>query len=271
MSPKNIGTIEQGERAKTETAKILGENAFRGTRPLRKADKRLLERGEPEIYVYNVSTIFQWSPRIQGRGNVIIQKCKPGQKVSEPLVIPGVMIRDYDAGNRNRQAYTEEGIDIAEDILGCSKEMPGLPQNDLTGYGCFYLVGEKFEDLSPTEQEKILSEANAKHDRKCHEKVLEADGLAGSEVTRRWISDPYRLAALHLSQKNAYRDGDKSMLTRTWVGGPRSGALTPVSECVWCGYEHKKGLAVCPNCKNILNQELFDKLSKASKKAQAEA
>lgn len=273
--PRNVATPEQSARVTSELGRGKGfknpgkeitvgnetvGNSIKGVRPLRKAERRMLERGEPDIYVYNVSGIFKWSPRICGRDTVTIPTCKPGETISQALIIPGAMVRDYDSGNRFRQTYVEEGIDIVQDILGCSKEMPGLPQNDLTKYGCFYVVGVPFDELEKEEQEKLLYEANELHDQKCREKVLEADQWADNDMTRRWITEPYRLAALHLAER-----GDKSMLERRWVS--KRGKSAPVVECAFCGWEVKKSVAICPNCKNVLNPALFAELQSQMGKA----
>lgn len=269
--PRNVATPEQSARAQAEIGikgkgfgDMGGENRIAGVRPLRKSDKRLLDSGEPEIYIYNVSPIFEWGAKSGGKSIGSILKRKAGAKVSEPLVIPGVMIRDFDAGNRYRQTYTELGKDIAEDVLGCSKEMPGLPQNDLTLRGCFYIIGKKFEELPQREQETILVEANARHEEKCRQMVLEADSFADSEVQRRWISEPYRLCAIFLAEEY----GDKSMYERRWVSSRGGAQKKAVEECRWCGFEHKPGIVLCPNCKNILDQAKYDAMSKTGQKQQ---
>jgi hypothetical protein len=273
--PRNVATPQQsaqvqkevgvgsgfGEASGIRVGNEIGSNRVAGVRPLRKSDRRLLESGEPSIYIYNVSPIFQWNANSGGRSFGAILKRGPlPAKLSVPLVIPGAIVRDYDAGNRFRNTYTEMGIDIAEDILQCSKEMPGLPQNDLTGYGCFYLIGKSFEELPEPEREKIYSEARAKHEEKCRLRVLEGDQLADSEVTRRWITDVYRLCGIFLAEEC----GDKTMYDRRWIS--KRGKSTPVAECPFCGYEHKSGLARCPNCKEILDQELYDSLKNRAAK-----
>jgi hypothetical protein len=245
--------------------KLAGENRVAGVRPLRKADRRMLEEETgQQIFIYNVSPVWQWSRPLLRHGNVLIPKRgKPPAKVSLPLIIPGAVVGSYDAGNRFRQQFVEDGISVAEDILCCSKEMPGLPQNDLTGYGCFYLVGVKFEDLGQGEQDKILFEANTKHEEKCRQKVLEADQLADNEKTRPWITEVYRLCALFLAEER----GDKDAANRRWVS--KRGRTSPVEECKWCGTENKIGLVICPNCKNVLDEERYEKLRAKSKPPKA--
>lgn len=280
--PRNVATPEQAAVARAELGVDKGfgapkgmrvdneiaSNAVRGVRPLSKADRRVLNSGEPPVFIYNVSPVFQWGANAGGRSYGVIPKRKAGAKISVALEIPGALVRDYDAGNRMRQTYTEIGIDIAEDILSCSKEMPGLPQNDLTNYGCFYLIGERFEDLTEDAQENILREANAKHEEKCRLKVGEADQLADSEVTRRWISEPYRLCAIFLAEEC----GDKTMYDRRWVTTRGRSSQKVIQECKFCGFEMKRGLIKCPNCKEVLDQDAYDalKAEKAPKRARSQ-
>lgn len=244
--PRNVATPEQAARAKSATTEIVNENKFLGTRPLTKMDRRVLQNAPPDVFVYNVSPIWQWNRPVVGRGEVVIQKRKADAVVSDPLEVPGALIRDYDAGNRVRRAYVEEGLDLVEDILCCSSDYPGMPQNNLTHYGVFYLVGKRLEDLPEEKQQEILFEANSKHDAKCREKVLEADQLWSNPQTKSWITDMYRQCALHVNEE------------REWVA--KRGKPSRLAECPFCGWEHKPGLAKCPNCHEILDKKLYEKL-----------
>lgn len=279
--PRNVATPEQSARVQSEVGvgsgfgkaggnlRVDGEiasNRVAGVRPLRKSDRRLLNAGDPAIYIYNVSPVWQWTRPMIRKGEVVIpRRGKLPAKVSLPLTIPGAVVGDYDAGNRFRQQFVEDGVSVAEDILCCSKEMPGMPQNDLTGYGCFYLVGQKFEELIESEQDAILVEARRKHEEKCREKALEADQLADNDITRRWVTscEMYKLCALFLAEEC----GDKTMLERRWVS--RRGRTTIVTECKWCGAENKPNLVVCPNCKNVLDEERFEELKNRSPKGKS--
>jgi hypothetical protein len=266
--PRPVATPQQVARAQAETGGIkpgqmggLPENRILGVRGLRKAERKALERGGPEIYIYNVSPVWTWERPVEGRGTVKIPARKPEQVVSEALVLPAIIVRDYDAGNRLRQQYTEEGESIAEDILCCSKEMPGLPQNDLTGYGCFYLVGKRFEELSKTEQDELIADATFKHDQKCMERVLEADQMADSERTRGGVVAIDRRCAVYLASK-----GDKSIYERRWVSARGKEHKPKVVECAFCGTENKPNIAICPTCKNVIDQARYDELTKKAGK-----
>ena len=248
--PRNVATPEQAQRAKAGVQELLDGNSYAGQRPLSKADRRILTMGLPDIYIYNVSPIFPWSPRAAGMGVVSIPVRDKDAKVSEPVKIPGAIIRSYDAGNRKRQSYSEEGLELVKDLLGCSEEMPGLPQNNITRFGVFYIVGKKFEDLSDAEQQQLLDENNAKHNAQCADKVLEADGYAGNDVTARWITNMYRMCAKHLGLK------------RDWLG-QYGHTENKVEECPFCGSEFKRGKPICPNCKNVVNQAALDQVKAA--------
>lgn len=245
--PKNVfGAPTIAPKAEKGIDALISQGNTRGVRGLSKSERRMLAQGGPDIYIYNVSPIWEWHRPVPGRGEVIVQKCKQGEKVSAPLVVPNIVTRDFDRGSGVRQMYAEEGLDLAQDILGCSEEMPGHPMNNLVGYGCFYIVGKKFEDLPVSEQQRILDEANDKHNQKCREKVLEADQLWSNPVSKGWLTDMYRLCAIHIGEE------------REWVA--KRGRSSPVQECPFCGWEVKRGIAKCTNCREILDKELYEKL-----------
>jgi hypothetical protein len=260
---KGRAAVAPGAAKGIET--ILGDNRVAAVQGLSKMDRRIVRAGGPSIFIYNVSTVFDWKRPIQGRSRAFIPKCKAGELVSEALEIPPFVVRDFDKGNRNRSQLPEEGKDIAEDILGCSTEYPGLPVNNLTNYGCFYLVGKRFEELPEKERQKILDEANDKHDNMCRTKVLEGDQLHSAGHSH-WLTEMYRLCALHLQIRFK-----RENWARDWVAR-RGGSTVETEDCVFCGYSNKRGVVKCQNCHEILSQEAYDKLIASRKsKAQAEA
>jgi hypothetical protein len=114
---------------------------------LTKAQQRQVNESKP-VYIYNVSTIHRWD-RFQGQlGTLTIPKREPGEVVSKPLVIPGAVARFYDKGFGKMEAFIDEGMDVAEDICGCSTQYPAeSSSNNLTKYGVFLLV-RPFEELA---------------------------------------------------------------------------------------------------------------------------
>ena len=239
------------DKAARKLAGIVENNAPRGTRGLTRTDRRLLAQGGETYYIYNVSPIWSWSRPIQNKGNVFIPKRGKDEKVSMAAEVPPFLVRDFDKGNGTRQQMLEEGIAITEDILGCSTEYPGLAANNLLNYGCFYTT-TPFEELPEEKQQALLDEANQKHHVMCQEKILEADQLHSANHTA-WITEMYRLCALFEKED------------RPWVA--KRGKQNPTEECRFCGWENKRGIAKCANCKEIVNQELYDELKKGNKKA----
>ena len=263
--PRNVATPEQAAAAKSQTDAIQRENSFRNMRPLSKMERRVVSEAKREIYIYNVSPVWEWVDRpVPGRGRITIPRRKPGERAACAVPVPEALIRDYDAGNRNRQQYVLEGIEVVQDVLGCSEDIPGLPQNDLRNYGCFYIVGKRLEDLPEEEQETLLFEAEEKHKRKCFEFTQNADQMWANPISKGWISPPYRLAAMHIAE--TYPEEKEDIYRREWVSiRGRSKPAKKVEECRFCGNENKPNLAVCPNCKNVLDQEQFDRISSRRK------
>ena len=255
MSPVNLfGATKilkpRSDKAASALEGLQNQNTIRGVRGLTRTDKKLMAEGGVTTYLYNVSPIFSWPRQIQGRSSLIIPKRAKDGLVSVAVEIPPYIVRDFDKGNSTRQQMLEDGTVIAEDMLGCSKEYPGLERNNLTNYGCF-MTTKPLQDLPENEQVELLDEANRKHDEMCHQMVLEADGLHGAGHGA-WITEMFRLCALHVKED------------RPWVS--KRGKSAPTSECEFCGYENKRGIAKCSNCKEVIDEELYAALKAKSKK-----
>ena len=114
--------------------------------PLTRSQLKNQAEAKP-VYIYNVSTIHRWE-RFQGQlGTVVIPKCEEGERVSKPYKVAGKIFRWYDKGLGRKEAFEEEGLDVAEDICGSSKEYPVESlNNNLTTFGVF-ITHALLEDL----------------------------------------------------------------------------------------------------------------------------
>ena len=107
---------------------------------------------------------------------------------------------------------------------------------------------------------QLIADATFKHDARCLERVLEGDQLHDSGVPGRALTINIA-CAVYLAGK-----GDKSMYERRWVMARGREYRPKVVECNFCGAENKPNLAVCPTCKNVIDQARYDALTKKAEK-----
>ena len=163
-----------------------------------------------------------------------------------------------DKGDRRRQPYVEYGEDIAESLLGCSKDYPTdlhRPTNNLVNWGCFITYGTPLEGLSAEDRDKVMHEAEVVHDVRCREIVLQADQLFNAHPD--WICETHRLAALEVLT-------DQEIANRPWVTKRSAKNTAPKKECPFCGFENKETAVKCagPTCGEILDYEKYTELKK---------
>jgi hypothetical protein len=243
--PRNVASPEQAASAREQVRNIPSQNKFSRTRPMTRSERELMRVPVDAVYIYNLSPIWKWQKDFPGLGSISIF-ATPWRTASQFSSVPKVysdaialerrMVRTYDGGNRILKQMTENPIEIAEDVLCCSTEFPGRPENNLTLYGCFYTIGKPIEEFSPKERQEILDDAEFKHINKCHEFVAQGDALADG------IFKPvevHKRCALFLGEE------------RDWVA--RRGKLTATDECPFCGYDNKRGVSKCRNCHEVID------------------
>lgn len=228
-------------------------------------EQKQVEAGlKKPIYIYNVSSVHQWA-RFQGQlGTLTIKKRIPPAVVSEPLVIPGVVARRYDHGLGRFDVMLEEGQDIAEDVCGCSSSFPSENQaNNLLLYGVFIVGNEHgnrpFEELGKRTQEELLDGAYKRLRAKLSSMVLQAD---------QWwegIPEPRYKALIG----TVHRDALRALNEMTGATDSRPWSTINYSktteQCPFCGTQNVPGVALCLNCKEVINRELYEKLKGGKK------
>ena len=244
------------EFSDVRTGKGGGVNKFSRTRPLTRFEREALRQPIEAVYVYNISPIFSWRKDYPGLGMMSLFARKADQKYSDAIVLSKRLVRTFDGGNRIQRLMVETPLELVQDFLVCSPEFPGRPENNLTGYGCFYTVGEPIESLDPAAQQKILDEAELKHVNKLHNLVAQADSFYNSSNMQFAIVEVHRKAALYLGEE------------RDWVA--RRAKLNPTAECPFCGYENRRGVAKCRNCHETLDVKLYAELQEQVKKGAKE-
>lgn len=243
-----VGVKTSAQGAVSSEMRRLNKSRFT---PMNKFQRQISEQAKP-IYIYNVSPIHEWAKPQGQLGTVMIQKREKGQLVSKPYIVPGVVNRWYDKGLGRKELFQESGIDVAQDICGCSTEYPvENSNNNLMNFGVF-ITDRPFEELPKKKQEELLDAANERLRAKLAAIVLEADQYwAGPTQQKGWIAKIHREALTALNEM----DGTKE--DRPWA--PIRHAEKK-DDCKFCGSAIKPGVVVCPNCRNVLDEERYAKM-----------
>jgi hypothetical protein len=278
LTPGQFGTDAQA----TPVSQEMVRRNRTGRRPLTPFERKNIEEGRLNpIYLYNVSPIHEW-PRPQGQlGTITIPKRKWNEQVSVPALIPGVIVRWVRKGITSEEPFIEGGMDIAEDICGCSPRYDIThPNSNLTRYGVFistrpfdveYLPDEKRRKLGAAskvageqllqeflvpqhKQKEMIAEATVKLVDELQARILEADNwYQGSPEQRRYISQ------LHRDCLRAFNEITNKKESRPWATITMGDTM---ETCKWCGNVQKPGLPLCANCKNIINKAAHDAVKK---------
>ena len=246
------------------------------TNPLIQSQIEALKAGEP-CYIYNISSLFHWKRRYKGLGSINIpaaasegtiiaaigEKDKNGKQVyrrataadiasgkyrlSAPVLIPGSFVNSFDKGELRRVPYVEYGWQVAESVIGNSKEFPvglGDPTANLANWGVFYTKGKRFEELPPAEQDKLLAEAEAVHQVRVWEKIQKADEMF--HTTPRGILKIHRDCAKYLGEE------------RPWCTARPTKKVAGVQiECPLCTTQILETSIVCKNCHGVVDADRY--------------
>lgn len=243
-----------------------------------------------KCYIYNVSPIFSWERRLDKFGIFLIPKApsvnsiiydkesgeqrpatdediKGDYRLSAPIVINNSYVRSFDAGEGKLKAYIEYGEDIAEDIVGCSKRYPDnlTKDKDLTKKGVFIVYGKRFEECTVEEQHALLIKAEQDHRSMCRILINNGDRFHEQSKLKGkgYPHEIHRQCAVYLARV----ENDPKIADRPWVTnrGLVNAVAVDSKGCQFCGSDIKKTAAICPVCKNTVDEVLLAKLQKGSK------
>ena len=266
----------QGQKAE----RYIGERNLQRTQPLIRS-QQVAAQGGTTCYIYNVSPIFRWTRPVKGFGTFTIPKApsigdpiidkKTGEarkateedikglyKLSAPIVINHSYVNSYDKGDTRRIPYVEYGEEIAESIVGNSKMYPAdltMPTNNLENWGVFITYGTPFDELPKEEQATLYTQAMAAHQARCFEKVVKADELYPRAPQA--VLEVHRKCALFIGEE------------RPWVTNRAPRIKADMVECPFCTSDIKATALKCPNCREIVNPDAYEKrVAKGRKKSE---
>lgn len=226
--------------------------------------QRAAQKMGTPCFIYNVSPIWKWERLVKGHGIFTILPRRKGEQVSVACPVPHSLTTTWDRGDRRAGSYVEDGIEIAESIVGCSKDFPTdirHPWANLTNFGVFITYGEPLAEKDPVEQIDLISAAELKHSARVQEFVELGNQLYEDNAKRTWITDGHRNAAKFCIEVGLYLEKDIPWANRSLTtAADREAAKISQQECPVCGTEFKSKACQCPNCKFITNQEQYDAL-----------
>ncbi len=201
-----------------------------GTKSVMQIDEGIVESA-PKVYIYNVGP-QQFVVSKGGLGEFLIHGCKPGERVSEPLIIKGRHPEHRDSGLGIVTVAYINGMDLAKDIVGTDSADKAIQfqTSNLEWHGVF-ITNNKV----PTDKE--IAAAKEKR-RQRNLLLIQLADNAHMQGRHQDILAPHREAALEEKQKKA------------WAQTP-----TSLDNCPACGTSILPGIAVCPSCSAVLDME----------------
>jgi hypothetical protein len=202
-------------------------------------EKQMRDAERDKVYVFNVSP--KEHVAFVGKQYVVPAREK-GSRVSEPLVIPGVV---YTTGLKKAVGlYCEyewiarDGIEIAQEIVGTFPMLD--PSQNMTPYGLFY-------SDSPEASKEAIDKATAAWLETCSRKVAEGDRLA---AINGGIVDIGQGRTASNIAKDHIQACEELGLKRPWTGTNKQMML-----CDECG---ESNMPTAARCKNAECRCIFD-------------
>ena len=183
---------------------------------------------EQSVYIFNVGP-NAWGRNLGSLGNYHVPGCAEGKTVSEPLVIPGVVLERVATEMNKMSNRYEEGMDIAKDVMFIGRGYS--PELNRENWGLFIS-----ETKDPSKA--AINSAKAKLRKTQADLVADADNLERNNK-RDQITELHRFAAEALG------------VTKAWLSmEPRE-----ADECPACHKRIDMESIICPECSAILDLE----------------
>lgn len=216
------GTVEQREQA-------LRELRSKNSKDIFELPPELKIVGNP-VLIFNVGPM-RHQRSMGSYGQFTIQGCEEGMPYSRPTEIPYITNDPVHVDMFQMAHRHDSGRKLANDICGVGQFH--TPGEDLTQWGVFVAAGQE-----PTEDE--LKNARRKLMRTYDALINEADGYWNQGPSEyRNVTEMHRMAARVRGQRD-----------KPWARGVQEMAV-----CNICGSQISPTAAICPTCKNVIDEE----------------
>ena len=204
-------------------------------------NKQLRDAEMDKVYIFNVSPREHRNIEA-GLRLYTIPGRKKGQRVSDPLVIPGMVygteLKRFSGLHKEYEWVGREGIDIAREIIGISPFRS--PTENLIPLGVFL-------SMSPEPSDEEIEPARALWLERCSQKVADGDALAS-------INNGIVDVGGGRTASNIGKD-HREALEELGLQRPWSGVNLRMVQCEECGTSN---LPTAARCKNQECRAVFD-------------
>ncbi len=204
-------------------------------------------------------------------GTKYVPACKEGEEYSDPLVLDGLTIEHYPLREGKMDILMHKnatGWNTGHQLIGVGPHLH--PMNSKVRYGLFVTKGNP--DMPP------LGAKDAQNPEKQRWWLRERFKPTKEELAKAHKALTGHLNALVQEARSAAAQGQKAMedtirpaqhiLAAQMLGlDPQAErwmqnavAEAPRSKCKYCGVSITTGVAKCPNCREIVDKKLYEKL-----------
>jgi hypothetical protein len=223
-----------------------------------------------QVAILNVGP---WSQVIKAGtlGTKYVRACAEGEEYSDPLVLDGLTIERYPLREGKMDLLMHKnatGWNTAHQLLGVGPHLH--PMNSLVKYGLFVTKGNP--DMPP------LGAKDAQNPDKQRWWLRERFKPKPDELAKARTALNKHLNALVQEARSAAAQGQKALedtvrpdqhiraaqmlgldpQAERWM--QNAVAEKPRETCRFCGVSITKGVAKCPNCKEVIDRKLYEKL-----------
>jgi|SRR6185503_945112 len=216
------GTAEQREQAVRELKAKNQKDVFELPPELRVI-------GKP-VMIFNVGP-FRHQRSMGSYGQFLIHACEDGEPYSKGTEIPYITNDPVHVDMFQMAHRHDSGRKLANDIIGVGQFH--TPSEDLTQWGVFVASG----DL-PTEAE--LKEARRKMIKTADRLIQEADTY--------WNQGPSEYK--NVTEMHRWAAKMRGQMDKPWAR-----AVQEMNSCDICGSQVSPSAAICPTCKNVIDEE----------------
>jgi hypothetical protein len=249
--PVDLQEFQNLQQAQEMTRKQAKLNTVRPPN-MPRAIKAMSE--ERAVYIFSVNpSVFLLDGA--SYGTFTAHGCPEGREYSDPLVIPGVPWEPYKVDGNKMEAQfhgddqmDDPGMDFALQLLGIGKMR--APAASLKRFGLFV------SRMNPPAMSDVAAARAA---------LVANDNADIEEANEAYSRGEFSKIKQDYHFEAAKRLG-KTAAQCPWLTGTIVTAPVDKDVCKWCGFKQDAGFPKCQNCKEVINQALFDSMTAEPKR-----